>query len=144
MNEGKTPSQEKEGMRKMEKVFIDKINWDRVEELEPIHDTRKSFYGKAKILTVDFEADNGHHMQVKKLYSYNTLVVTFIEDITEGTGVHYSLNLEEVEEHLLFSNTTLRHIKEAILQVMSLTDEQFYKLNLKGLTKKNILKYNEQ
>lgn len=128
----------------MEKIFIDKLNWDRVEELEPIHDSRQSFYGKAKILTVDFEADNGHHMQVKKLYSYNTLVLTFIEDITEGTGVHYSLNLEEVEEKLLFSNTTLRHIKEAILQLMGLTDEQFYSLNLKGLTKKNILKYNEQ
>lgn len=127
----------------MEKIFIDKINWDKVDELEAIHDSRKSFYGKAKILTVDFEADNGHHMQVKKLYSYNTLVLTFIEDITEKTGVHYSLNLEEVEEHLLFSNTTLRHIKEAILQVMSLTDEQFYNLNLEGLTKKNILKYNE-
>lgn len=144
MNEGKTPSQEKEGMRKMEKTFIDKINWERVEELKPIHDSRQSFYRKAKILTVDFEADNGHHMQVKKLYSYNTLVLTFVEDITEGTGVHYSLNLEEVEEHLLFSNTTLRHIKEAILQTMSLTDKQFYNLNLKGLTKKNILKYNEQ
>lgn len=128
----------------MEKIFIQKINWDRVEELEPIHDTKKSFYGKAKILTVDFEADNGHHMQIKKLYSYNTLVLTFVEDITEGTGVYYSLNLEEVEEHLLFSNTTLRHIKEAILQTMSLTDEQFYNLSLKGLTKKNILKYNEQ
>lgn len=128
----------------MEKIFIEKINFERVEELEPIHDSRQSFYGKAKVLTVDFEADNGHHMQVKKLYSYNTLVLTFMEDITEGTGVHYSLNLEEVEEHLLFSNTTLRHIKEAILQLMSLTDEQFYNLNLKGLTKKNILKYNEQ
>lgn len=128
----------------MEKIFIDNINWERVEELKPIHDSRQSFYGKAKVLTVDFVADNGHHMQVKKLYSYNTLVLTFIEDITEGAGVHYSLNLEEVEEHLLFSNTTLRHIKEAIRQTMSLTDAQFYSLNLEGLTKKNILKYNEQ
>ena len=57
--------------------------------LEPRYDSRKSFYGKAKV-----EDD--------KLYSYNTLVA----EIKDGKPVVYGL----------YSQTTARHIKEWLRQ----------------------------
>lgn len=62
-------------------------------ELEPRYDSRKSFYGKARV-----ETGNG----VKKLYSYNTLVA----EIRNGTPIVYGT----------YSATTLRHITEFLKQ----------------------------
>jgi hypothetical protein len=62
-------------------------------ELQPIYDSRKSFSGKA---TVE-EADN-----VKRLYSYGKHVAT----ITGQNATVKSID----------SQTTLRHIKEFLLQ----------------------------
>lgn len=66
-------------------------------ELRPIHDNRKSFYGKAKVET---EADEEH--LTKRLYSYGTLVAEIKDNkpIVHGT----------------YSATTLRHIKEFLKQ----------------------------
>lgn len=64
-------------------------------DLLPVYDSKKSFYKKAII-----EEENENI----KLYSYNTLVCTIS---------HNDIILNNnVDESLLFSNTTLRHIKE--------------------------------
>ena len=65
-------------------------------ELSCRYDARKSFYGKAKIV----ECESGKIL----LYSYDTLVAR----INKGK---FELNVD-VPYYLLYSNTTLRHIKE--------------------------------
>lgn len=62
-------------------------------ELKPIHDTRKSFYGKAKFEQLD---------NVKTLYSYHVKVAQIKNGKPEVFGTH--------------SQTTLRHIKEFLQQ----------------------------
>lgn len=83
--------------------------------LVPIYDTRKSFYDKAYVVRIG---------NIICLYSYNTLVLEVGQD-------YYKLN-KSINERLLFSNTTLRHIKETL--------KQFYYKNDKTLTKKEIIK----
>ena len=84
-------------------------------ELLPIYDSRKSFYNKATV-----EEERG----IKKLYSYNTLVCTLS---------HNDIILNNnVDELLLFSNTSLRHIKEFL--------KQFYFNSDHNITKKDLLK----
>lgn len=63
-------------------------------ELATNYDSRNSFYGKARII---------EHNNVKELYSYDTHVATII-----GDDKVYVLGLH--------SATTLRHIKEFLLQ----------------------------
>ena len=84
-------------------------------ELLPIYDSKKSFYHKAII-----EEENENI----KLYSYNTLVSTLLHD-------NIILN-NNVDQSLLFSNTTLRHIKEFL--------KQFYYNSDHNITKKDLLK----
>lgn len=62
-------------------------------ELKPIYDERKSFYRKAVI-----EIKDG----IKGLYSYNTRVAEIKEGVAKVFGT--------------YSVTTLRHIKEFLLQ----------------------------
>ena len=83
--------------------------------LIPIYDTRKSFYDKAYIIRIG---------NIIRLYSYNTLVLEVGQD-------YYKLN-KAIDEKLLFSNTTLRHMKECL--------KQFYYKDDKILTKKEIMK----
>lgn len=83
--------------------------------LVPIYDTRKSFYDKAYIIRIG---------NIIHLYSYNTLVLEVGQD-------YYKLN-KSIDEKLLFSNTTLRHLKETL--------KQFYYKYDKTLTKKEIIK----
>lgn len=84
-------------------------------ELLPIYDSRKSFYCKAII-----EEENENI----KLYSYNTLMCTLSHD-------DIILN-NNVNQSLLFSSTTLRHIKEFL--------KQFYFNSDHNITKKDLLK----
>lgn len=84
-------------------------------ELLPVYDGKKSFYNKAII-----EEESG----IKKLYSYNTLVCTLSNN-------DIILN-DAVDQSLLFSNTTLRHIKEFL--------KQFYFDSDHDITKKDLLK----
>ena len=83
--------------------------------LMSIYDTRKSFYNKAYIVRIG---------NIIYLYSYDTLVLEIGKD-------YYKLNKSN-NEKLLFSNTTLRHIKETL--------KQFYYRDDKTLTKKEIIK----
>lgn len=83
--------------------------------LIPIYDTRKSFYNKTYIIRID---------NIIYLYSYDTLVLEIGKN-------YYKLN-KSINEKLLFSNTTLRHIKECL--------KQFYYKDNKILTKKEIIK----
>ena len=64
-------------------------------DLSPRYDSRASFYSKAKV-------DTGDKGDKNKLYSYNTLVA----EIKDGKPVVYGT----------YSATTLRHIKEWLIQ----------------------------
>ena len=68
-------------------------------QLKPIYDKAISFYGKA-------ETERKGNAVV--LYSYNTKVV----EIKDNKVI---LN-NKIDDKLLFSNTTLRHIKEFLKQ----------------------------
>jgi len=71
---------------------------EKVFELVPIYDGRKSFYKKAKVI------ENRHS---KFLKSYNTKVASIL----------YSDNdIIKVEVYGIYSNTTLRHVKEFLKQ----------------------------
>lgn len=82
-------------------------------ELLPVYDKSKSFYHKAII------EEEG---SIKKLYSYNTLVCTLsYNDII--------LN-DNIDQSLLFSSTTLRHIKEFLKQYHYNSDHNIAKKDL--------------
>lgn len=85
------------------------------EYLIPLYDNRKSFYNKAYVVRIG---------NTIRLYSYDTLVL----EVGQG---YYKLN-KSINEKLLFSNTTLRHIKETL--------KQFYYKENRTLTKKEIMK----
>lgn len=94
------------------------------EELIPVYDTRKSFYKKAYIEYFTEWSELHSRLTKLKLYSYGTLVCT-IEYINTEERFYHLHNVE------LFSQTTLRHAKEFLLQL-------FYCKNIK-LTKKDVL-----
>lgn len=75
------------------------------EYLQPVFDSRKSFYNKAYIVR-----DCGRI----KLYSYNTKVLE-IDTLKSIYKLNYNIST-----NLLFSNTTLRHIKECLHQFLGL------------------------
>lgn len=75
------------------------------EYLQPLFDARKSFYNKAYIVR-----NNG----LIELYSYNTKVLE-IDTLKDTYKLNYNINTS-----LLFSNTTLRHIKECLHQFLGL------------------------
>ena len=74
-----------------------------MQELKAIYDTRKTFYGKAQT-----QRKNGAIL----LYSYGTLVAS----IENGELLMDNLT----PSNLIFSHTTLRHIKEFIKQFLTL------------------------
>ena len=85
-------------------------------ELLPIYDSRKSFYHKAII-----EEENENI----KLYSYDTLVCTLS---------HNDIILNDnIDQSLLFSSTTLRHIKEFLKQYHYNSDHNITKKDLSKL-----------
>lgn len=79
---------------------------EKLIELKPKKDSRKSFYGKAFVKDI---GEDGAY----QLYSYNTLVCTVV--FRQKYYLHY-----EVEYDKLFSQTTLRHIKEFLYQYAGL------------------------
>ena len=102
------------------------MNFDiKKEELKPIYDNRKSFYKKAYI---EYHTEwNELYSRIKKikLYSYNTIICTIEYIDSENRFYH-------IHNDNLISQTTLRHLKEFLLQL-------FY-CKEKTLTKKEILK----
>ena len=93
--------------------------------LKPEYDFSKSFYKKAKVKKY---FGKGNLLEKVELYSYDTLVLTL-------ENKEYNLNYN-IEEKLLFSKTTLRHIIEFL--------KQFYYIhNLTIKNKKDVIKYNK-
>ena len=91
---------------------------ERVHYLEPIYDSRKSFYKKA---IVKVEEDNLNYNEL--LYSYGILVAIYTKDkMTELRQYNYLGN---------FSQTTTRHQKEFFRQ-KGATLEEVNKLIRKG------------
>ncbi len=86
--------------------------------LKAIHDTRKEFYNKATVQ----QAQTDDNAQIYFLKSYKSVVACVID------GLFYLNN--KIKKDLLFSNTTLRHIKEFYKQ---------FKKNI-PLTKSELLK----
>jgi hypothetical protein len=76
--------------------FDDTLTEAPIYDLNTQYDSRKSFYGKAKV-------DKGDDWNQNKLYSYNTLVA----EIVDYEPVVYGI----------YSATTLRHIKEWLKQL---------------------------
>ncbi len=96
----------------------------KTRDLKPIYDGAQSFYKKAvvKTFTSDF-------IRYDLLYSYNTLVcVSVLKDCKS----YYFLNHDVIERYL-YSQTTLRHIKEFLHQY----NLDFYKAE--SITKKDII-----
>lgn len=97
-------------------------------ELTPQRDTRASFYHKAivKTCTIDYK-------RYDLLFSYNTLVCVCVleEDEKHELTSRYYLN-HDVKENYLFSNTTLRHIKDFLYQynIKYLHDESLTKADI--------------
>ena len=81
-----------------------------MKDLQCIYDTRKSFYGKAKIEIVKNSND-----QTKDLYSYNTLVASCIYDFMHNKTT-YKITGK-------YRQTTTRHQKEFFKQC-GLNDEE--------------------
>jgi len=87
--------QVKENLKTKKPLKESKLVEKPVYGLNPRYDSRKSFYGKAQV-------DTGDKGNQNKLYSYDTLVA----EIKDGKPVVYGT----------YSQTTLRHIKDWLLQ----------------------------
>ena len=92
-------------------------------ELDCRYDSRKSFYGKAKVVESEEEQDNIVY-EVLELYSYDTLVAR----ITRNKETC----LSTCEYLGKYSQTTTRHQKEFFRQYR-LTDKQIKELFDKGV-----------
>ena len=96
------------------------------EFLKPIYTSQKDFYKKAEVKTLN--------NNIKLLYSYNTLVCIIYDN-------KYILN-DNINYKLLFSNTTLKHLKDFLLQNISILRLSHF-IDSK-ITKKDIIKNNNK
>lgn len=104
---------------------------DYMKNLECLYDSRKSFYGKAKVLEVYYNGLRGDGIDRQlDLYSYGTLVATVV--------YNYNQNFTGYKYYGRFSNTTTRHQKGFFKQ-NGLTDEQMKEL----FKNKTIIVYNK-
>lgn len=97
------------------------------EFLQPVYNTQKDYYKKAVVKTLD--------NNIKLLYSYNTLVCIIYNDNK------YILN-DNINDKLLFSNTTLKHIKDFLLQNINML--RLSHLIDGKITKNDIIKNNNK
>lgn len=96
------------------------------EFLKPIYNTQKDYYKKAEVKTLN--------NNIKLLYSYNTLVCIIYDN-------KYILN-DTINYNLLFSNTTLKHLKDFLLQNINILRLSHF-IDSK-ITKKDIIKNNNK
>lgn len=96
------------------------------EFLQPIYNSQKDYYKKAEVKTL--------YNNIKLLYSYNTLVCIIYDN-------KYILN-DNISYNLLFSNTTLKHIKEFLIQNINILRLSYF-IDSK-ITKKDIIKNNNK
>ena len=92
-------------------------------ELECRYDSRRSFYGKAKIRVCE-ESDKIQHLE---LLSYGTLVANYVYYKNEDKKVYECFGK--------YSQTTTRHQKEFFRQA-GLTDKEIKKLFVEGVIQK--------
>lgn len=111
------------------KNYIKENNTTEIYILTTQYDTKKSFYNKALVKVYN---------NIKVLYSYDT-PVCYIYD--NSKYIMYYLNYD-IKDSLLFSNTTLRHIKEFLLQNINIL-RLSHMIDGK-LTKSDIIKNNEK
>ena len=88
-------------------------------DLESIYDSRKSFYGKAKV-----ETTRTTHETTHDLYSYGTLVASVVYNYTKGEKFY--------KYYGKYSQTTTRHQKEFFKQY-DLRDYEIKELFKSGL-----------
>lgn len=93
-----------------------------MKELQCIYDSRKSFYGKAKIETI-----TNKNVYDVKLYSYGTLVARYTKVGNKAIYNYFGI----------YSQTTTRHQKEFFKQY-SLNDNQIKKLFKCGILELSI------
>lgn len=79
-----------------------------INELKPIYDSRQSFYKKAIVFTLKY---NGSTTYILKSYDSVVSLITETAD-----GVKFAYINANIKESLLYSNTTLRHLKEFLKQ----------------------------
>lgn len=96
------------------------------EFLQPVYNTQKDYYKKAVVKTLN--------NNIKLLYSYNTLVCIIYDN-------KYILN-DNINYKLLFSNTTLKHIKDFLLQNIDILRLSHF-IDSK-ITKNDIIKNNNK
>ena len=94
----------------------------RLQELETVYDSRKSFYGKAHV-KIESDTIGSQDVMYYTLFSYNT----FICEVKEIDGGKFINAFTDDEGHL--TQTTLRHLNEFMKQ-----------LNLEPRPKKDWLK----
>lgn len=102
----------------MKQIDIKKENY----ELTTKYDKRQSFYRKANYTKLEYK-----NCCVYVLKSYESIVAV----ITKSNNGEWAYINKKVDNDLLYSNTTLRHIKEFF--------KQFYKNQ--NYTKKDLMKY---
>lgn len=94
-------------------------NNNKLIELQPIYDTRQSFYRKAQV-----EVQKNDFECTKDLYSYNTLVASIIWN--------YDKNIIIYKYFGKYSSTTTRHQKEFFKQE-NLSDKKIKELFKNGI-----------
>lgn len=95
-----------------------------LKELKCLYDARKSFYGKAKVMTQDI-GTTGYKEMV--LYSYGTMVAKIIEGKGKRKYIYYGK----------YSQTTTRHQKEFFKQY-GLSDKEIKQLFNDGIMEKEV------
>lgn len=108
------------------KYLVDYNGEVKEEILQPVYNNQKDYYKKAVIKTLN--------NNIKLLYSYNTLVCIIYNN-------KYILN-DNINYKLLFSNTTLKHIKDFLLQNINML--RLSHLIDNKITKKDIIKNNNK
>lgn len=107
--------------------YLTNYNGEVKEEiLQPVYNTQKDYYKKAVVKTLD--------NNIKLLYSYNTLICIIYDN-------KYILN-DNINYKLLFSNTTLKHTKDFLLQNIDILRLSHF-IDSK-ITKKDIIKNNNK
>lgn len=98
-------------LQELEGILYQLNNKYDLKELTPKKDSRKSFYKKAYYQHIKINT-NLIYKNIILLYSYNTFVLAICYNDSQK---QYFLN-----DGRIWSNTTLRHIKESLYQFLNL------------------------
>ena len=117
------PSPTPEPNKPTEPQGVIEMNYQGMFELQPVHDSHQSFYGKAFVER--WGTGNGTQLVLK---SYGT-VVAKVTPVSAWDGKQEAFRIEIGMQYL--SATTLRHVKEFLAQ----TDDTFKGITLAWLRK---------